>query len=457
MTTAPGGGRRIIQSIATGLVARWGARNESMGNATDTAEKRVLIVDDSKFVRTTFNRILRSSFVVLEAVDGDAAWKTIQEDSSIVMVFSDLDMPKLDGFGLLRLIRGAKDERIRKLPVIVISGSQDQAANSRARQAGANDFISKSAEAPDVLARIEEMLRSVKPSPRPEAAVPQLAPAQATATQEIATIQAAAQQPAAPTQDPLTGTLTSASLLGEARRQFSHARRHGGQLSIMAFRVDSHVEAVRDAGKEVSDQVLARIAKMIQGMLRTEDSFGRVAEATFMVISAGSGAPQMTGFARRLHSQLESAQVRHGNRVLKIRTSFGLASLAAATASVEDLMKVALQRLQAAGTRPADPIVGEPEAAATPPAAAPAATLAAAAPAAAASAAIASAAIASVASSTIAPAAPGAAQNDVGRALEMLVTADPKQLDDASEAVLRGFLDKVVTVLATREIAKVSV
>jgi len=453
MTTAPGGGRRIIQSIATGLVARWGARNESMGNATDTAEKRVLIVDDSKFVRTTFNRILRSSFVVLEAVDGDAAWKTIQEDSSIVMVFSDLDMPKLDGFGLLRLIRGAKDERIRKLPVIVISGSQDQAANSRARQAGANDFISKSAEAPDVLARIEEMLRSVKPSPRPEAAVPQLAPAQATATQEIATIQAAAQQPAAPTQDPLTGTLTSASLLGEARRQFSHARRHGGQLSIMAFRVDSHVEAVRDAGKEVSDQVLARIAKMIQGMLRTEDSFGRVAEATFMVISAGSGAPQMTGFARRLHSQLESAQVRHGNRVLKIRTSFGLASLAAATASVEDLMKVALQRLQAAGTRPADPIVGEPEAAATPPAAAPAATLAAAAPAAAAS-----AAIASVASSTIAPAAPGAAsQNDVGRALEMLAKADPKQLDDASEAVLRGFLDKVVTVLATREIAKVSV
>jgi diguanylate cyclase (GGDEF)-like protein len=444
VTTPPGVGGRIIQPIATGLVARWGARNESMGNATDTAEKRVLIVDDSKFVRTTFNRILRSSFVVLEAVDGEAAWKTIQEDSSIVMVFSDLDMPKLDGFGLLRLVRGAKDERIRKLPVIVISGSQDQAANSRARQAGANDFISKSAEAPDVLARIEEMLRSVRPNPRPEPAAPQLAPAQPTATQEIATIQAAALQPSAPIQDPLTGTLTAASLLAEARKHFSYARRHSGQLSIMAFRVDSHAEAARDAGKEVSDQVLARIAKMIQGMLRTEDSFGRVAEATFMVISAGSGAPQMTGFARRLHSQLESAQVRHNSRVLKIRTSFGLASLAATTASVEDLMKVALQRLQAAGTRPADPIVGEPEGAATPAAApqAPAPAPQAAAP-------------------TPSPAAPAKSapmpQNDVGRALEILEHADSKQLDDASEAVLRGFLDKVVTVLAAREIAKVSI
>jgi diguanylate cyclase (GGDEF)-like protein len=434
--------------MATGLVARWGARKESMGNATDTAEKRVLIVDDSKFVRTTFNRILRSSFVVLEAVDGDAAWKTIQEDSSIVMVFSDLDMPKLDGFGLLRLVRGAKDERIRKLPVIVISGSQDQAANSRARQAGANDFISKSADAPDVLARIEEMLRAVKPNPRPEPAAPQaaavalaaaqLTPANPTASQQIATIQAAAEQPAVSTHDLLTGTLTAASLLAEARKHFSYARRHSGQLSIMAFRVDSHAEAARDAGKEVSDQVLARIAKMIQGMLRAEDSFGRVAEATFMVISAGAGAPQMTGFARRLHSQLESAQVRHNNKVLKIRTSFGLASLAAATASIEELMKVALQRLQTAGSRPADPIVGEPEAAVPAAAAAPKAS----------------------ASSIQTPALnlqSAAPQNDVGRALDMLEKADPKQLDDASEAVLRGFLDQVVKVLAAREIAKVSI
>ena len=428
-----------------------------MGNATDTAEKRVLIVDDSKFVRTTFNRILKTSFVVLEAVDGDAAWKILQEDSSIVMVFSDLDMPKLDGYGLLRLIRGAKEERIRKLPVIVISGSQDQAAQSRARQAGANDFISKSADAPDVLSRIEEMLRSVKPGPRPAPAAPQtgvsqtivsqtivsqalaqLTPAQPTATQEIATIKAAAEQPAVAPHDLLTGTLTSANLLAEARKHFSYARRHNSLLSVMAFRVDSHAEATRDAGKEVSDQVLARIAKMIQGMLRTEDSIGRVAEATFMVISAGSTAAQMIAFARRLHSQLESAQVRHNNRVLKIRTSFGLASLAAAHASIEDLMKVGLQRLQVAGARAGEPIVGEPESAA-PAAAAPA----------------------KVSTSSIQTPAvnvqPATSQNDVGRALDILAKADPKHLDDASETVLRGFLDQVVKVLAAREIAKVSI
>src|SRR5262245_17539186 len=393
-----------------------------MGNAKDTAEKRVLIVDDSKFVRTTFNRILSSSFSVVEAVEGDAAWKTIQADASIVMVFTDLDMPKLDGYGLMRLVRGSTDERIKKLPMIVISGSQDQAAQQRARQAGANDFISKSAEAPDVLARIEQMMRTLKPNPRPEPlaasqplAVSQPLPtSQPTATQQIATLTAATQQTV--THDTLTGALAPQTLVTEARKHFSHARRHGGQLSVMAFRVESHQQVVRDAGKAVADQVLARIAKLIAGTLRTEEALGRVSEATFMVISVGSGAQQVLGFAQRLRGQLETAQVKHGKEVLKIRASFGLATMAEATASIEDLMKVALQRLQTAATRPNDPIVGDPE---TPAVAASVPAAPARAPAAPARAPAAPAPAAPAPAAPAQAAAP-AGQSEVARALEVI-------------------------------------
>lgn len=386
-----------------------------MTNATHIAEKRVLVVDDSKFVRTTFNRILSASFAVREEVDGEAAWQAIQSDPSIVMVFSDLDMPKLDGFGLLRLIRGAKDERIRKLPVIVISGSQDQAANSRARQAGASDFMTKSAEAHEVLARMDSFLRLVKPEHGREPSVQ--APQQtATVPKQIAPQQTATQKTA--THDALTGAFTPQYLVAEGRKHYSYAQRHGGQLSVMAFRVESHAQAARDAGKDIADQVLARIAKLIMGMLRAEESFGRVAEATFMVISAGSGASQVLAFARRLHAQLEAAQVKHGKQVLKIRSSFGLASMGGASASIEELIKTALQRLQTAADRPADPIVGEDESAAA--------------------------------------AAPSAPHGELERALEVLERADPKHLGDASEGVLRGLLDKVVKILASKEIEKVS-
>lgn len=382
-----------------------------MTSATDNPQKRVLIVDDSKFVRTTFNRILSTSFAVVEATDGDAAWQVLQGDASIVMVFTDLDMPKLDGFGLLRLIRGAKGERLRKLPVVVISGSQDQGANSRARAAGASDFISKSAEATEVLARIGELLKSVNPdthaaqaSAATLAAAAAQASTQSSASQQIATLQAAAQQ-AAPSHDDLTGALTPQNLLCEGRKHFSYFQRHGSPLSIMAFRVDSHAQTARDAGKEISDQLLARIAKMITGMLRAEDSFGRVSEATFMVVSAGSSPAQMLAFARRLHGQLDAAQVRHGKQVLKIRTSFGLASAGSTpAASMEDLMKLALQRLQVAGTRPTDPIVGD-DAQAVPPA--------------------------------LAAAAAPAQQSDLERALELLERAQPERLAEAEDMVRR--------------------
>ncbi|HEX6733770.1 MAG TPA: diguanylate cyclase response regulator, partial [Azonexus sp.] len=61
-----------------------------MPTSTDL-QKRVLVVDDSRFVRTTFAHILKTSFDVVEAADGEAAWVAIQADSSIVMVFTDLD------------------------------------------------------------------------------------------------------------------------------------------------------------------------------------------------------------------------------------------------------------------------------------------------------------------------------------------------------------------------------
>jgi len=93
-----------------------------LASPTAQAKRRVLVVDDSRFVRTTFATILRGSFDVREEADGEAAWAVIQSDASIVMVFTDLDMPKLNGFGLLSRIRDAKEERIRDLPVVVISG-----------------------------------------------------------------------------------------------------------------------------------------------------------------------------------------------------------------------------------------------------------------------------------------------------------------------------------------------
>jgi diguanylate cyclase (GGDEF)-like protein len=310
-----------------------------MATPSDIPDKKVLIVDDSKFVRTTFNRILSASFAVREVADGEAGWEAISTDPSIVMVVSDIDMPKLDGFGLLERVRGSKDPRIKEMPIVIISGNQNEAAKKRARDMGANDFIAKEADAPEVLSRIDNLLRLVK------------------ASHDLETNKQVIEQTV--THDPLTGTFTPHCLMTEGRKHYSHAKRHGSLLSVMAFRIDSYAQVAQKAGKDVADQLLAKIAKLVSGNLRAEDTIGRAAETTFIVISAGPGASQAMAFTRRMQEQLQNAQVAYRGQALTIVASFGVALLPQDAANaIEDLMKLALQRLQRASASKGERIVG---------------------------------------------------------------------------------------------------
>lgn len=309
-----------------------------MAQGGDIPEKKVLIVDDSKFVRTTFNRILSSSFAVREMPNGEDGWHAIEADPSIVMVVSDIDMPKLDGFGLLERVRTSKDARIRALPIIIISGNQNEAAKKRARDLGANDFVAKESDAPEVLTRIENILKLVK------------------ASSDLEQSKQVLEQTA--THDPLTHTFTPHYLMTEGRKHYAHAQRHGGQLSVMAFRIDSYPDLAKAVGKDVADQLLVKIAKLVTGNLRAEDSIGRAAEATFVVISTGPGATQVMAFAKRLQQQLQNAQVAYRGQPLKIVSSFGIAAPQDPANAIEDLMKLALQRLQKAGASKTERIVG---------------------------------------------------------------------------------------------------
>jgi two-component system cell cycle response regulator len=311
-------------------------------------EKRVLIVDDSKFVRTTFNRILSASFAVKECADGEAGWQQIESDPHIVMVVSDIDMPKLDGYGLLEKVRASADPRIKALPIIIISGNQNESAKKRARDLGANDFVAKEADAPEVLSRIDNLLKLVR------------------ASNELEQNKVVIEQTA--THDPLTLTFTPHYLMTEGRKHYAHARRHGGQVSVMAFRIDSYQEVVKAAGKDVADQLLKSIAKMVSGTLRTEDSIGRAAESTFVVISTGAGASQVMAFARRLYNQLAAAQVAYRGQALRIVASFGIASPQDPATSIEELVKLSLGRLQKATASKGERIVGADEIAVVKPA-----------------------------------------------------------------------------------------
>ena len=358
------------------------------GISTQIPKQRVLLVDDSKIVRTTLSRLIRKSFEVREEANGEAGWQAISTDPSIVVVFSDIQMPVLDGFALLERIRQSEEPRIRSMPVIVISGDEEDATKKRARAAGANDFITKTTDGTEILPRIDNLLHLVE------------------AKQQLVVNKEALDQTA--TRDPVTGAFTPHYLVTEGAKHYSHARRHGGPLSVLTFRMDSYGEITEKVGKNVADQLLAKVAKLVMGTVRAEDSMGRTAEATFTVIFPGTSSQQALAFARRMHEQLDKAQVSYRDQVLKIRTSLGLAALDVDNvASIEDLMKMAQQRLQDAASRKAQR-AAEPEEAS--------------------------------------PLKPAALPSDIDRAVQVIEHADAQQLGDAASEMLRRMLPFLLAV-----------
>src|SRR6185369_13392033 len=99
-------------------------------------------------------KMLGGEFDVVTAEDGAEAWSVVEQDLSIHVVFTDLVMPGLNGYELLRNIRTSSDTRIRSLPVIVVTGvDDDEVARVRALELGATDFITKPFTKIDLLAR----------------------------------------------------------------------------------------------------------------------------------------------------------------------------------------------------------------------------------------------------------------------------------------------------------------
>ena len=113
--------------------------------------KRVMTVDDSKTMRDMVAFTLRSAgFQVSEAEDGQKAL-TLLRASQVDVVITDLNMPNMDGVGLIRSLRA--DPRYRAVPIIMLTTESDSSKKTEGKDAGATGWIVKPF-APDKLVQI---------------------------------------------------------------------------------------------------------------------------------------------------------------------------------------------------------------------------------------------------------------------------------------------------------------
>ncbi|HKQ72714.1 MAG TPA: PAS domain S-box protein [Blastocatellia bacterium] len=134
-------------------------REDISGNRPQAGQptaQRILLADNNADIREYVRRLLGGQYEVEAVADGEAALNAVRERSPD-LVLADVMMPKLDGIGLLRELRA--DERLKTIPVILLSACAGEEARVEGIEAGADDYLVKPFSARELLARVEAHLK----------------------------------------------------------------------------------------------------------------------------------------------------------------------------------------------------------------------------------------------------------------------------------------------------------
>ncbi len=117
---------------------------------------RILLADDNADMRDYVKRLLSQQYEVETVTDGVEALASVRQQRPD-LVLTDVMMPGLDGFGLLRELRA--DPQTKELPIILLSARAGEESRIEGLEAGADDYLIKPFSARELLARVEANLK----------------------------------------------------------------------------------------------------------------------------------------------------------------------------------------------------------------------------------------------------------------------------------------------------------
>jgi two-component system, OmpR family, response regulator VicR len=129
--------------------------NDTTNTQSDAADnRRMLIADDDPAILRLIATILeKENYTVVTARDGREAYKILQTDANFTAAILDVVMPHISGPELVRYMKA--EERLRKIPVMMMTAEQDPKLSSDSFGAGATIFLPK----PFTTAQLQIMLQ----------------------------------------------------------------------------------------------------------------------------------------------------------------------------------------------------------------------------------------------------------------------------------------------------------
>lgn len=133
----------IVRLLEAGASLQAAPGMHAPGGGARQDVRRILVVDDSLTVREMQRKLLAArGYQVEVALDGIDGWNSVRA-GAYDLVITDIDMPRLDGIGLLGRIR--QDPRLQRLPVMIVSYKDRPEDRARGLEAGADYYLAKGA------------------------------------------------------------------------------------------------------------------------------------------------------------------------------------------------------------------------------------------------------------------------------------------------------------------------
>lgn len=266
-----------------------------------TAEKAViLVVDDSKVIRRAASKMLGAEYEVIEAADGSEGWDHISKNASISVVFTDMQMPNMNGLELLAKIRGSENDSIASLPVIMVTGVEDNEASKKlVFEQGATDFVSKPFESIDLISR---------------------AKSHAVLHRKVVELEKQSGH------DKLTGLFNTTSFEEQGSKAFSFVHRHKVDMTVVLVEIESFQQVFLKHGKVVAQQVIVEVSKRLVESLRAEDVAARIGVARFAMLLSLTNMADTQMIVERIRATIDKLVFDIGKDKLRLSLAAGISA-----------------------------------------------------------------------------------------------------------------------------------
>jgi diguanylate cyclase (GGDEF)-like protein len=268
--------------------------------ARDPRALRVLIVDDDENYRAWLGALLRRfGFAVTTASDGAEGINVVEHSPAFELFIVDCEMPRMDGLAFIEQARA--HERGADVFALMLTGRQDIETKITALRLGFDDFLEKSADELELVAKLGAARRVVSRQQRLDATVRELY--------------------GLATRDELTGVANRRFFFSEAERLIAL----GGDLALVLFDLDGFKLVNDTYGHLGGDRILRDVGALFLRRTRTGDFVARYGGDEFVMLVTGMPIETVESIAARIAEEIGRIQWTFGNETINIGISSGIA------------------------------------------------------------------------------------------------------------------------------------